>query len=118
MQTKSKTLFLVQFFGSLDLVGNKGTWSNKLLVTEALTKPGVVGWSGTKDRKMFRWFLNRGKSPEFSFLKFTGSRLNNLAQWTPRDLSLACFTLVGALGGMLVGMANLPLLSLHCHLKE
>ena len=56
-----------------------GPWSNKLLVTEALTKPGVVCWSGTKGRNMSKWFLNRGKSPEFSFCKFTGSRLNNLA---------------------------------------
>ena len=29
-----------------------------------------------------------------------------------------CFTFVVAFAGMLVGMANLPLLSLHCHSKE
>ena len=79
MQTKSKTWFLSSFSGPYTRWGTRGTWSNKLLDTEALTKPGVVGWSGTKDMKMSKWFLNRGKSPEFSFRKFTGSRLNNLA---------------------------------------
>ena len=41
---------------------NRGTWSNKLLVLAALYNPGVVGWSGTIDRKMSKWFLNRAKS--------------------------------------------------------
>ena len=91
---------------------NRGTWSNKLLVLAALYNPGVVGWSGTIDRKMSKWFLNRAKSPEFSFLRLLGRILNSLAPWTPRDLSLAFFTLEGAPFGMAFGVAILPLLSL------
>ena len=70
----------------------RGTWSNRLVEPADLTKPWVVGWSGTVDRKMSKWFLNRSKSPESSFLRCTGRILNSLAPWTPRDLSLACFT--------------------------
>ena len=95
----------------------RGTWSNKLLVSAALTMPGEVGWSGTIDKNMSKWFLNRRKSPEFSFLKLTGSKLKSLAPCTARDLSLAALTLAGAEGGTWVGMAYLPLLSLNCHLK-
>ena len=97
---------------------SRGTCSNRLLDTAALNKPEVVGWSGTVDRKMSRWFLKRAKSPEFSFLRLLGRRLKILAPWTPKDLSLACFTLVGAVEGMAWGMAILPLLSLHCQLME
>ena len=75
---------------------SRGTCSNRLLDTAALNKPEVVGWSGTVDRKMSRWFLKRAKSPEFSFLRLLGRRLKILAPWTPKDLSLAFFTLVGA----------------------
>jgi hypothetical protein len=74
----------------------------------------MVGWSGILARKMSRWFLNNGKSAAFSFLRDYGRRLNNLAPCTFRNLSLARFTLLGALLGMLAGTANLPLLSLHC----
>ena len=77
---------------------SRGTCSNRLLDTAALNKPEVVGWSGTVDKNMSRWFLKRAKSPEFSFL--LGRRLKILAPWTPKDLSLACFTLVGAVEGM------------------
>ena len=94
----------------------KGTWSNRLLVMAALVRPAMVGWSGILARKMSRWFLNRGKSAEFSFLRDFGRRLNNLAPWTFRKFSLAFFTSEGALLGMLAGTASLPLLSLHCHL--
>ena len=92
---------------------SKGTWSSRLLDLAALDKPGVVGWSGTVDKKMSKWFLKRAKSPEFSFLRLLGRRLKILAPWTPKDLSLACCTLVGAEEGMGLGMAILPLLSLH-----
>jgi hypothetical protein len=40
--------------------------SNRLLVPADLTKPGEVGRSGTMDKKMSKWFLNRSKSPESS----------------------------------------------------
>ena len=97
-------------------VWNKGTWSYRLLDKAALTSPGVVGWSGMLPKNISRWFLKSGKSPEFSFLMFNGKRLNRRAPWTPRDLSLSCITLVGAVWGIWLGTANLPLLSLHCHL--
>jgi hypothetical protein len=32
----------------------------------------MVGWSGILARKMSRWFLNNGKSLEFSFLRDFG----------------------------------------------
>ena len=57
-----------------------GNWSNKLLDFAALARPVVVGWSGTVARKMSRLFLNRGKSLEFSFLRFIGRRLK---MWAP-----------------------------------
>ena len=34
-----------------------GTWSTKLFVIAALTKPAVVGWSGIWARNMSKWFL-------------------------------------------------------------
>ena len=49
--------------------GTRGTWFNELLDMAALAIPGMVGWSGTLDKKMSRWFLKRAKSPEFSMKK-------------------------------------------------
>jgi hypothetical protein len=113
MQTKLTRLVLCQ-----ELMLSRGTCSNRLLETAALDKPGVLGWSGTVDRNISKWFLKRAKSPEFSFLRLLGKRLNILATRTPKDLSLAWLTLVGEVEGMALGMAILPLLSLHCQLME
>jgi hypothetical protein len=113
MQNKSTHLVFCQ-----ELLLRRGTCSNKLLDTAALDKPEVVGWSGTVDKNMSKWFLKREKSPEFSFLRLLGRRLKILAPWTPKDLSLAFLTLLGAVEGMALGMAILPLLSLHCQLME
>ena len=96
----------------------RGTCSNKLLDTAALPRPEVVGWSGTVARKISRLFLNSIKSPEFSFLRLFGITLKRSAPCTPRDLSLAFFTMFGALLGILLGIATLPRLSLHCQLIE
>ena len=101
-----------------ELVLSRGTCSNRMLDTAALDKPEVVGWSGTVDRKMSKWFLKRAKSPEFSFLRLLGRRLNILAPWTPKDLSLACLTFVGAVEGMELGRPILPFLFLHCQLNN
>ena len=95
MQNKLTHLVFCQ-----ELVLSRGTCSNRLLDTAALDKPEVVGWSGTVDRKMSKWFLKREKSPEFSFLRLQGKRLKILAPCTPKVLSLACFTFVGAVEGM------------------
>ena len=90
---------------------NGGTWSNRLLDSAALGKPGVVGWSGTVDRKMSKWFLKRAKSPEFSFRRLRGRRLKILAPWTPKDLFPCLLNLGGAVEGLALGVAVLPLLS-------
>ena len=34
--------------------GTRGTWFNELLDMAALAIPGMVGWSGTLDKKMLR----------------------------------------------------------------
>ena len=91
-----------------------GIWSNKLFVVAALTSPGVVGWSGIWARKISRWFLKREKSPEFSFRRLLGSKLNRRAPCAPRDLSLAFLTLAGEFRLEMDGITYLPLLSLHC----
>ena len=76
-----------------------------------LPKTGVVGWSKIVDRKMSKLFLKRAKSPEFSFLRFIGSRLKILAPWTAKEFSLALRTRAGELCLIGFGTAN-PLLSL------
>ena len=94
MQNKLTHLVFCQ-----ELVLSRETCSNRLLDTAALDKPEVVGWSGTVDRKMSKWFLKRANSPEFSFLRLLGRRLKILA---PKDLSLAYLTLVGTVEGMAI----------------
>ena len=48
-----------------------------------------------RDKKMSNWFLKSSKSPEFAFLnRWTWRMLKSLAPWTPRDFSLACFTII------------------------
>ena len=39
------------------------------MVTTVLAGPAMVDWSGILARKISRWFLNNGKSAEFSFFK-------------------------------------------------
>ena len=97
----------------------KGTWSNRPWVAAALNMPEVLGWSGTWERKMSRWFLKRRNSPELSYPRVIGSKLNRRAplQAPLRVFSLACLTtLAGAPGGMLFWTASLPRLSFKCHL--
>ena len=104
------------FVGSNESQSCCSIWSNKLLVAAALASPVMVGWSGTVTRKMSRLFLKRGKSLEFSFLRFIGRRLKMCAPWTARDLSLASLICAGTELGIFLGIAYLPLLSLHCQL--
>ena len=85
------------FQSSISCRDARGTWSSILFEAAALARPGVVGWSGILSRNISRWFLKSGKSLAFSFLWWSGSRLNSLAPCAPSDLSLASFTLLGAL---------------------
>ena len=85
-----------------------GIWSSKLFVKACLASPWVVGWSGTWDKYMSKWFLNRSKSPQSSFRRWMGRRLKIFAACTAKELSLALFTFAGALSLMGCGTAILP----------
>ena len=88
------------------------TWDQRNLVQQTVGH----SCSGQACHGRLVRYPDNGKSAEFSFLRDFGRRLNNLAPCTFRNLSLARFTLLGALLGMLAGTVNLPRLSLHCHL--
>ena len=52
------SVFICVIAITAECFGNKGTWSNKLLVCAALASLVEVGWSGTIAREMSRWFFN------------------------------------------------------------
>ena len=66
---------------------SSGSWSKRLLEAAALARPDMVGWSGTVDRKMSKWFLKRAKSP-VSLRRLAGRRLKILAPRTAKERSL------------------------------
>ena len=87
-------------------------WCSKLFDSAALGCPGMVGWSGTKLRKVSSSLLKISMLSESIFLRVTGRRLKILAPLTERDDSLARLTGAGVLGSTWCGTTVLPLLSL------
>ena len=87
-----------------------GSWWRRLLDSEALPSPVMVGWSGMDDRKTSKWFLKWSTWSVFILLSVSGKRLNIFAPLTPNVLSLAFFTSVGAVLTTGCGMIVLPLL--------
>ena len=88
---------------------NNGIWCNKLLVSEALPWPAIVGWSATSERKLSKLFLKVFTSLESMFLILAGSKLNILAPFTPIDDSLALLTREEEDWMITFGRAVLPL---------
>ena len=72
---------------------NSGTWCIRQFDSAALPSPATVGWSGTLERNSSKAVLKTSTLTELMFLMLEGKRLNILAPFTPKEDSLALFTL-------------------------
>ena len=66
------------------------------MVSAALPRPSMVGWSGTLQRKLSKATLNWSTEVAFMFLMEAGNRLNSLQPLTAREASLALLMGAGA----------------------